>query len=67
MVAALARRGVPHAYVAFPGEGHGFRRAETLVASLEGELHFYGRIFGFAGGPAPAGFELRNAGAVREL
>jgi dipeptidyl aminopeptidase/acylaminoacyl peptidase len=61
MVAALARRGVPHAYVAFAGEGHGFRRAETLVACLEGELHFYGRVFGFDAGPAPAGFVLRGA------
>jgi dipeptidyl aminopeptidase/acylaminoacyl peptidase len=60
MVAALARRHVPHAYVAFAGEGHGFRRAETLVACLDGERWFYGRIFGFDGGAAPPGFELRR-------
>jgi dipeptidyl aminopeptidase/acylaminoacyl peptidase len=47
MVAALARRGIPHAYVAFAGEQHGFRRAENVVAALEGELVFYGRVFGF--------------------
>ena len=40
MVAALARRGVPHAYVTFEGEGHGFRRAESLVTALEAELSF---------------------------
>jgi len=63
MVAALARRGIPHAYVAFAGEGHGFRRADTLVTCLEGELHFYGRIFGFDAGPAPRGFTLHAKAA----
>lgn len=47
MVAALAARGIPHAYVPFAGEQHGFRRAENIRAALEGELYFYGRIFGF--------------------
>jgi dipeptidyl aminopeptidase/acylaminoacyl peptidase len=47
MVAALAARGVPHAYLPFAGEQHGFRRAETIVASLEAELSFYAQIFGF--------------------
>ena len=40
MVAALAKRGVPHAYVTFEGEGHGFRRAENLAATLEAERWF---------------------------
>ncbi|MCK6081869.1 prolyl oligopeptidase family serine peptidase [Microbacterium sp. EYE_5] len=44
---ALAARGVPHAYVLYPGEGHGFRRAETVVHSLETELAFLGQVFGF--------------------
>ncbi|MCU1351046.1 MAG: peptidase prolyl oligopeptidase active site domain protein [Acidimicrobiales bacterium] len=47
MVAALAAKGVPHAYVPFAGEQHGFRRAENIVRALEGELWFYGRVFGF--------------------
>jgi dipeptidyl aminopeptidase/acylaminoacyl peptidase len=47
MVAALKRNGVPHAYLAFAGEQHGFRRAETTVRCLEAELYFYGRIMGF--------------------
>jgi len=47
MVAALAERAIPHAYVPFAGEQHGFRRAENIRAALEGELYFYGRIFGF--------------------
>ena len=45
--AALARNRIPYAYLAFPGEQHGFRRAETVVASLEAELSFYGQVFGF--------------------
>ena len=28
----LRRRGVPHVYQLFPGEGHGWRRAETIEA-----------------------------------
>jgi dipeptidyl aminopeptidase/acylaminoacyl peptidase len=44
---ALAARGVPHEYVLYPGEGHGFRRAETIVSSLETELRFLGETFGF--------------------
>lgn len=47
VVAALAERGVPHAYLLFEGEQHGFRRADTLVRALEAELWFYGRVFGF--------------------
>ncbi|WP_309066974.1 S9 family peptidase [Microbacterium sp.] len=44
---ALAARGVPHEYVLYEGEGHGFRRADTMIASLETELTFLGRVFGF--------------------
>ncbi len=47
MVAAMEARGLPVAYYAFEGEGHGFRRAETLKRVLELELDFYGRVFGF--------------------
>jgi dipeptidyl aminopeptidase/acylaminoacyl peptidase len=55
MVAALARNGVPHAYLPFEGEQHGFRKAETNIRCLEAELCFYGRIMGFApaGDPEP--------------
>jgi dipeptidyl aminopeptidase/acylaminoacyl peptidase len=46
-VAALSRKGIPHAYLAFEGEQHGFRRAETVIAALEAELSFYGQVLGF--------------------
>lgn len=45
---ALVAQGVPHAYVLYAGEGHGFRRAETIVHALETELAFLGQVFGFA-------------------
>ena len=47
MAHAARAKGLPVAYLAFAGEQHGFRRAETLVRSLEAELYFYGAIFGF--------------------
>jgi len=48
MVAALRANGVPYAYLAFEGEQHGFRQAETEIRCLEAELAFYGRILSFA-------------------
>ncbi|MFF4312529.1 prolyl oligopeptidase family serine peptidase [Streptomyces sp. 900105755] len=45
-LARLDGRPVPHAYLTFAGEGHGFRRAETLVRALEAELALYARVFG---------------------
>jgi dipeptidyl aminopeptidase/acylaminoacyl peptidase len=47
MVAALRAKGLPCALLTFPGEQHGFRRAETLKRCLEAELAFYGQVFGF--------------------
>ena len=47
IAADLAAHGIRHAYIAFPGESHGFRKAETVIASLEAELAFYGEIFDF--------------------
>ncbi|MGK5631983.1 prolyl oligopeptidase family serine peptidase [Streptomyces sp. URMC 123] len=58
-LAALAGRGVPHAYLAFEGEGHGFRRADTLVRALEAELALYAEVFGFPGSEVP-GLELEK-------
>lgn len=47
IVAALRAKGVPHAYLLFPGEQHGFRRAENIRAALDGELSFYAQVWGF--------------------
>jgi len=47
IVAALAAKGVPHAYLPFEGEQHGFRQAPNIRRALEAELYFYSRVFGF--------------------
>ncbi len=47
MYEAMAARGLPVALIVFDGEGHGFRRSENIRRALEGELDFYGRVFGF--------------------
>ncbi len=47
IVGALAAKGIPHAYLLFEGEQHGFRQAPNIVRALEAELWFYGRVFGF--------------------
>lgn len=49
MVDALRRNGVPVEYITLEGEGHGFRKAESIIATLEAELQFYLKTFGQAG------------------
>lgn len=58
IVAAVAAKGLPHAYVPFEGEQHGFRQAVNIIRSYELELWFYSRVFGFDAADvieAPAG------------
>ena len=47
IVDAVAKKGLPHAYLLFEGEQHGFRQAATIVRSLQAELWFYGQVFAF--------------------
>lgn len=47
MTQALRNKQLPVAYLPFEGEGHGFRKAETIKKSLEAELYFYSQVFGF--------------------
>jgi dipeptidyl aminopeptidase/acylaminoacyl peptidase len=47
IVAALRAQRIPHAYLPFEGEGHGFRRAANMKRALEAELSFYAQVFGF--------------------
>ena len=48
IVAALETSHIPHAYLAFEGEGHGFRGADAIRRTLEARLSFLGAVFGFA-------------------
>jgi len=47
MVEVLESKGIPYAYLPFEGEGHGFRKEENVVRSLEATLSFVGQVFGF--------------------
>jgi dipeptidyl aminopeptidase/acylaminoacyl peptidase len=47
MAAALDAKRIPHAYLLFPGEQHGFRQAAHIRRALEAEVYFYSRVFGF--------------------
>lgn len=58
-VKALDGSGIPHAYLTFAGEQHGFRKADTITAALLAELSFYGQVFGFEPVDTPR-LELRT-------
>ena len=60
MVQALKARGVPVAYVALEGEGHGFRKADTIIRTLAAELYFYQRMFGLHDTTASAPVQIDN-------
>ena len=47
-VAVCKRKKLPYAHLAFEGEQHGFRQANNIRRSIEGELYFYSKIFDFA-------------------
>lgn len=65
MVEAIEGKGLPVAYVTFAEERHGFRRADSIVAALEGELYFYGRVFGFTPADPLSPIPIRNL-AIRD-
>jgi dipeptidyl aminopeptidase/acylaminoacyl peptidase len=60
IVDALKARGVPVAYVPLEGEGHGFRKAENIIRTLEAELYFYQRVFKLHDASAPAPVAIDN-------
>ncbi|GAB1646368.1 prolyl oligopeptidase family serine peptidase [Krasilnikovia sp. MM14-A1259] len=46
IVDAVAARGLGHRYLLFPGEGHGFRKASSVAASLRAEAELYSAAMG---------------------
>ncbi|MFN8473151.1 MAG: prolyl oligopeptidase family serine peptidase [Anaerolineae bacterium] len=62
MVKALRRKGLPVAYLAFEGEGHGFRRADTNRRALDAELYFYAHVFDIPLSEDIEGVEIQNLG-----
>ncbi|GBE85623.1 alpha/beta-hydrolase [Sparassis latifolia] len=49
IVNTIKRGGGRVEYVVYEGEGHGWRRADTIKAALEKELSFYEGMFGLTG------------------
>lgn len=47
IVDAAKNKGLPHAYVLFAGEQHGFRKTENIIRALQIELWFYGSVLAF--------------------
>jgi dipeptidyl aminopeptidase/acylaminoacyl peptidase len=60
IVNALRAKKIPCAYVTYEGEQHGFRQAKNMIHSLETELYFYGRVFGFTPADDIEGVEIEN-------
>ena len=51
MAAAARAKGLPVAMIMYPGEGHGFRRAETIRSRRpQAQVYFLGRVLGFTAG-----------------
>lgn len=64
MFDAVKKKGLPCAYVAFEGEQHGFRQAKNIKRSLDGELYFYSRVFGFELADKIEPIKIENLSAV---
>jgi dipeptidyl aminopeptidase/acylaminoacyl peptidase len=65
IVDALWERRIPHAYIPFEGEDHGFRKAESLTRSFEAELSFLAQVFGFEPADEIEPIEVVNLDAAR--
>ncbi len=59
-VAACEANHLPHAYIAFPGEQHGFRKDSSIRKTVESELYFFSRVFGFEPHDTLEPVDIRN-------
>jgi dipeptidyl aminopeptidase/acylaminoacyl peptidase len=60
IVDALKERGIPYAYIAFAGEGHGFRKAENQKRALAAHASFLAQVFGFELADGVEPIEIEN-------
>ncbi|XP_070579119.1 dipeptidyl peptidase family member 6-like [Ptychodera flava] len=60
MFSLVKAKGLPTAYVLFPGEGHGFRKSENIQASMDGEFYFYSKVFSFEPAETPYEMDIIN-------
>jgi dipeptidyl aminopeptidase/acylaminoacyl peptidase len=66
IVDALKRRGIPYAYIAFEGEGHGFRKAENVKRATEAHLSFLAQLSGFEPADEIDSIAIENLQPVRQ-
>jgi len=66
MADSLLARKVPVAYLEFEGEGHGFRRAETVERAIQAEQAFYARVLGLEPADDLPMVEISNAERLDE-
>ena len=64
MAEALRGKGIPFAYLAYEGEQHGFRKAENIRATYQGELKFYSLVLGFEPADELPWIPIENAGSI---
>ncbi|MYE51557.1 MAG: prolyl oligopeptidase family serine peptidase, partial [Gammaproteobacteria bacterium] len=60
MVAALRAKGLPVAYLEYPGEGHGFRDGANIAHSIGAEYAFFCRVFGLPVAEGLPDIEVEN-------
>jgi dipeptidyl aminopeptidase/acylaminoacyl peptidase len=65
IVEALRSRGIPLAYLLFSGEGHGFRKPDTVIRALQAELSFYSQVFGFTPADTLPPLTIEHLGAAQ--
>jgi dipeptidyl aminopeptidase/acylaminoacyl peptidase len=66
IVDALKQRGIPYAYIAFAGEGHGFRKAENVKRAYAAHLSFLAQVFGFELADDVESIEIENLERVAD-
>jgi dipeptidyl aminopeptidase/acylaminoacyl peptidase len=59
---AIRKKGLPTAFITFEEEQHGFRKAENLKRSIEAELYFYSKVFGFKPADPIEPVQIENLG-----
>ncbi len=60
MVDALDAKGIPHAYLFYPEEGHGFRDANNIAHALRAEYQFFCRVLSITPADAPLDLDIRH-------
>jgi len=67
MFEAVKAQGIPCCLKVYPGEQHGFRRSENIEDSLNSELAFYARVFGFEAAGVLPDLKIANLATERPV